>query len=169
MFWDLRTIDIFRRGVLPCRWEAIQSVEIYAMHYRVEDIDEATERKSHLQLEAWPLAVAALAALPHLRHLRVFMGNTLHLDPDCLQGRRRPTPYASTRGFLARLKELPMTPEILMPLKRTGWALERCPWNLHALEDTDRLRRELKDSGLDCSVSIWMSAEGQTEDEAAEV
>jgi hypothetical protein len=162
VFWDLRTVDIFRRGILSYQWEAIQSVEIYAMYYRVEDIEEAMRSKSLLQLEAWPSAIAALATLPHLRQLRLFVGNTLHLDSNYINGRRSPRPHESTIAFLEKMKDFSRVSEIFMPLKRKRWARERCLWNLHVLKDMDKLRRELKEKEVDCNVSvgdIWTTAE----------
>ena len=132
------------------------------MCYHADDIEETTRGKSRLQLEAWPLAIAALATLPHLRHMRVFVGNTLHLDPNYINGRRSPRPHASTIAFLERLQELGIGSEIFMPLKRKRSAREQCKWNLHALKDMERLRLELKDKELDCSVSIgdiWMTVD----------
>jgi hypothetical protein len=60
-FWDLRTVEVFRRSVSLANWRTIREVELYAAFYRRDDIDHAIEARSLLQLEAWPGACDALA------------------------------------------------------------------------------------------------------------
>jgi hypothetical protein len=89
MFFDLRAIDVFKASILPERWDTIRSVEIHAAVYRKDDITDAVEATSRLQLEAWPAACTALESMPNLRMLKIFVGNARYLDGGYLAGGRR--------------------------------------------------------------------------------
>jgi hypothetical protein len=79
MFFDLRAIDVFKASILPERWDTIRSVEIHAAVYRKDDITDAVEATSRLQLES----------MPNLRMLKIFVGNARYLDGGYLAGGRR--------------------------------------------------------------------------------
>jgi hypothetical protein len=59
------------------------------MFYRKEDDDHAVEACSVLQLEVWPESCDALATLPNLRRLQIYVGNPQYLDKQYLMGQRR--------------------------------------------------------------------------------
>lgn len=156
-------IPIFKNAILPERWEAIRSVEIYAMCYRKEDIHEIIEARSQLQLRAWSSSCSVLRSLPHLRHLRVFLANPLYLDRSYLTG-RRVTLYEAVLAFLRGLKGLELACEIYTPVKRVGEDREQCLWNLLELNegDAERLELELKNEGWHCNAyvgDVWSTEE----------
>jgi hypothetical protein len=88
-FRDLRTIATFKRCISCESWQRLRSVLLYAMFYRKEDDDHAVEACSVLQLEVWPESCAALATVPNLRRLQIYVGNPQYLDKQYLMGQRR--------------------------------------------------------------------------------
>jgi hypothetical protein len=86
--FDLRTIAVFKASIPPERWDAIRVIEVYAMVYRKDDIVDAVEARSRLQLEAWPTACTALGSTPNLRTLGIVVGNASYLDEGYLAGGR---------------------------------------------------------------------------------
>lgn len=64
-------------------------MEMYAQFYRNDDMEDAVDARSLLQLEAWPKSCDALATLPHLRMLRIHLANPMYLDEQYLKGERR--------------------------------------------------------------------------------
>jgi hypothetical protein len=64
---------------MPTRWNAIRSIEIYAMVYRIDDIRNATEARSSLHL----------GSMSSLRTLKIVIGNARYLDCGYLAGDRK--------------------------------------------------------------------------------
>jgi hypothetical protein len=89
VFFDLRTISVFKTSLMPTRWNAIRSIEIYAMVYRIDDIRNATEARSSLQLDAWSNVCNALGSMSSLRTLKIVIGNARYLDCGYLAGDRK--------------------------------------------------------------------------------
>ena len=112
-FWDLRTIAVFKHCIPFRSWQSIRSVEVYAMSYRKDDIADAVEARSLLQLEAWPDACAALASMPNLRNLKVRLANPQYLDKQYLMGQRVNTREA-VRSFVREIKVKTQLEVILM-------------------------------------------------------
>jgi hypothetical protein len=88
VFFDLRTIAVLKRSLMPTRWNTIRSIEIYAMVYRKDDIMEAVEARSSLQLEAQPAVCNDLGSMSNLRTLKSVIGNARYLDRGYLAGGR---------------------------------------------------------------------------------
>jgi len=83
------------------------------MSYRKDDIADAVEARSLLQLEAWPDACAALASMPNLRNLKVRLANPQYLDKQYLMGQRVNTREA-VRSFVREIKVKTQLEVILM-------------------------------------------------------
>jgi hypothetical protein len=150
--WDLRTMAVFKRGIPIANWQAIRSVEIYAMFHRRDDIDHATEDCSALQLEAWPSACTALASLPYLRELKILIGKPSHLDAGCLAGKRIDVPNKVLK-FVAECR-LRVKLDVFLPAVVSQRQRERQRWKLEAITDAEakRLEARLRARSIDCTV-----------------
>ena len=152
VFWDLRNVAIFERCIPVGSWQKIRSVEVYAMFYRKEDIDHAVEARSLLQFEVWPGTCAALAALPNLRSLKIFLANPSYLDKQYLTGRRWDVQKAVLN--FARQCRVKLKAEVYLPNEkwRGDGAAER--WGLKELnaKDVKRMREQLKEDGINCEL-----------------
>ncbi|KAF2875558.1 hypothetical protein BDV95DRAFT_591038 [Massariosphaeria phaeospora] len=162
VFWDLRTIDVFKNSILPERWTSIRTIDVYAMRYREEDMADAIEARSRLQLEAWPAACAALATLPHVHKLRVFVANPCYLDVAAMTGNRA-NAYQACRAFLLQCKALSTKTKLELFVtgrRRVGSAstnaLASSRWRLRTFRDSEveTLGAELKEAGVNCSTLI---------------
>ncbi|KAF2183229.1 hypothetical protein K469DRAFT_751787 [Zopfia rhizophila CBS 207.26] len=157
VFWDLRVIRIFHDGILPERWQAIRSIEIYAMFYRNEDINDACEASSSLQLHAWPTVCSSLKTLLNLRGLRVFIANPFYLDKQYLSGHRTGL-YQAVAAFLKGCKGIEVQGglEIFLPVKRRGTKRDESHWNHCCIKDelVMALEVELRKAGMDCRTFI---------------
>jgi hypothetical protein len=104
VFFDLSTIAVFRARLMPMRWNAIRSTEIYAMVYRKDDIRDAAEAKSSLHLEVWPVVCNALGSMSNLRALKIVIGNARYLDRGYLAGGRKTHLVDVVLGFLKMMR-----------------------------------------------------------------
>jgi hypothetical protein len=157
IFRDLRVLSIFKSSIPSSCWQAIRSINIYAMFYRNEDIRAACEAHSILQLEAWNSAVDALESLPALRSLRIYIANPFYLDLNYLNGERTGL-YAAVSGFLLQLKGVKVKEgwKVVFPAKKSGLATIHERWDIKSVEDEHvlRLEEELRVEGMDCRVLI---------------
>lgn len=157
VFWDLRAINIFKDSILPSRWEIIRSIIIYALFYRSEDVQDACESGTQLQLRAWPQACAALESVPQLRHLRIFVANPFYLDSKYLAGGRTGL-FKALLEFLKGCSHIVTNCaiEVFLPLKRRGAERKASHWSHYAIKDRylGALEAELRDVGIDTKVLV---------------
>jgi len=151
VFWDLRTVEAFKRSVALERWRLIRDVQVYAAFYRREAVDDAVEAKSMLQLEAWPGACDALGELPNLRRLRISVARPKFLDSGYLTGRRSDV-YAAVLAYLTRCRVgvgigVYFPGEVVLEGVRQRWRLEPVK-----NDDMRRLEVELLGRGVDCRI-----------------
>ena len=74
------------------------------MFYRNDDIADAMEAKSHLQLEAWPSACEALASMPNLQKMKILIGNARYLGDEYVLCRPKKHLYEVVLRFLERCR-----------------------------------------------------------------
>ena len=74
------------------------------MVYRKDDIVDAVEARSRLQLEAWATACTALGSMPNLRTLRIVLGKARYLDKGYLDGERKTYLGEVVQRFLGECK-----------------------------------------------------------------
>lgn len=127
------------------------------MYYRKEDIDDACEARSRLQLEAWPTACFTLASLPNFRNFRIFIANPFHLDSNYLGG--NPTSlFEAIVSFLRECKDVRANVcwEVFLPMKRMGKARDIQQWNLRSMEfqELKALGDELRKLNLKCRIHV---------------
>jgi hypothetical protein len=138
-------IQIFKDSILPQFWERIRDVDVYAMFYRNDDMNDACEARSRLQLDEWSLTCSTLASLPSLRKLRVLVSNPRYLDREYLNGGRRNAPLA-VLGFLLRAQTIPLREKKLMeawlPVKGSGLRGRDSHWDVVPVE-SDAIRKAL--------------------------
>lgn len=138
-------IQIFKDSVLPQYWERVRTLDVYAMFYRNDDMNDACEARSRLQLDGWSLACSAIASLPSLRKVRILISNPRYLDREYLNGGRRNAPLA-VLGFLLRAQTVLLrekrTMEVWLPVKGSGVRGEDSHWDIVPIE-SDTIRRAL--------------------------
>jgi hypothetical protein len=142
-------VAVFKRSVALARWHGIREVEIYAAFYRREDIDDAVEASSVLQLEAWPGACDALGSLSNLRRMGIRIARPKYLDGGYLTGRSSDA-YAAVLAFVTGCR-MGVSIEVSLP----GGVMQKGVgqhWRLIATGAAEmrRLEVELVGRGVDC-------------------
>ncbi|CAI6333041.1 unnamed protein product [Periconia digitata] len=152
VFWDLRTITIFRDGIRPQRWESIRTVNIYAMTYREDDNAAAVHVRSRLECIHWPRSCCALLSLPNLRSLRIFIGDAHYFEgEDSNEGEWRGG-YQGAVPALMHLVGIGANCEITFPEKEAKQRQNK--WGLRGIkgEEGGRLEHQLQEGGIKCRV-----------------
>jgi hypothetical protein len=121
------------------------------MFYRKEDDDHAAEARSLLQLEAWPGSCAALATLPNLRRLRIYVGNPQYLDKQYLMGQQQDV-HKAILEFVKEIRVAIKGLEVYVAEKRLNGSGRDGHWRTRGVcaKVSRKLDCELQDQGINC-------------------